>query len=238
MLESIKSNYGDKQIIISTHSSFVANKLGLNNLILLNQQKTVRFDHLKSKDFFEKVAGYDTLRLILCDKAILVEGDSDELVIQRAYMDTHNGRLPIEDNVDVISVGTSFLRFLEIAENLETTVRVVTDNDGNVAALEKKYKAYIGSNKKKNIEICFDKNETTGTLKIGTKDPKSFNYNTLEPLLLKSNTVELFNQIFETNYSEEDLHKYMKTHKTECALKIFNYHSNIKYPEYIMRAVQ
>lgn len=238
LLESIKSNYGDKQIIISTHSSFVANKLGLNNLILLNQQKTVRFNHLKSKDFFEKVAGYDTLRLILCDKAILVEGDSDELVIQRAYMDTHNGRLPIEDNVDVISVGTSFLRFLEIAENLKTTVRVVTDNDGNVAALERKYQDYIDSNKKENIEICYDENVTTRTLTIGTKNPKLFNYNTLEPLLLKDNTLELFNQIFETDYSEEDLHKYMKTHKTECALKIFNYPSNIKYPEYIMRAVQ
>ena len=35
-------------------------------------------------EFFKKVAGYDTLRLILCKKSILVEGDSDELVVQRA----------------------------------------------------------------------------------------------------------------------------------------------------------
>lgn len=239
LLESIKSKYGDKQIIISTHSSFVANKLGLSNLILLNQQETVRFNNLKSKDFFEKVAGYDTLRLILCDKAILVEGDSDELVIQRAYMDTQNGKLPIEDNVDVISVGTSFLRFLEIAENLKTTVRVVTDNDGDVSALEKKYGEYLDSNKKENIEICYDENEYSGTLTIGEKNPKPFNYNTLEPLLVESNTLELFNEIFGTTYSDkEDLHKYMKRNKTECALKIFNYDSNINYPEYIKRAVQ
>ncbi len=39
LLKSIKENYEDKQIIISTHSSFVSNKLGLDNLILLNQQK-------------------------------------------------------------------------------------------------------------------------------------------------------------------------------------------------------
>ena len=37
-------------------------------------------------NFFKKVAGYDTLRMILCKKAILCEGDSDELVIQKAYM--------------------------------------------------------------------------------------------------------------------------------------------------------
>lgn len=238
LLESIKSNYGDKQIIISTHSSFVANKLGLNNLILLNQQETVRFNNLESKDFFEKVAGYDTLRLILCDKAILVEGDSDELVIQRAYMDTHGGKLPIEDNVDVISVGTSFLRFLEIAENLKTSVRVVTDNDGDVTALKKKYSDYLSSNKKDNIEICYDDNEYSGDLMIGKKNPKSFNYNTLEPLLVNANTLELFNEVFGTDYSENELHKHMKANKTECALQIFNYTSNINYPEYIQRAVQ
>ncbi|EEO7552536.1 AAA family ATPase [Listeria monocytogenes] len=238
LLESIKSNYGDKQIIISTHSSFVANKLGLNNLILLNQQETVRFNNLVSKDFFEKVAGYDTLRLILCDKAILVEGDSDELVIQRAYMDTHGGKLPIEDNVDVISVGTSFLRFLEIAENLKTPVRVVTDNDGDITALKKKYSDYLGSNKKENIEICYDENEYSGDLMIGKKNPKPFNYNTLEPLLVNANTLELFNEVFGTDYSEDELHKHMKANKTECALQIFNYTSNINYPEYIQRAVQ
>lgn len=238
LLESIKSNYGDKQIIISTHSSFVANKLGLNNLILLNQQETVRFNNLESKDFFEKVAGYDTLRLILCDKAILVEGDSDELVIQRAYIDTHDGKLPIEDNVDVISVGTSFLRFLEIAEKLKTTVRVVTDNDGDISALENKYRNYLGSNKKENIEICYDENEYSGDLMIGKKNPKPFNYNTLEPLLVNANTLELFNEIFGTDYSEDELHKHMKANKTDCALQIFNYTSNINYPEYIQRAVQ
>ena len=175
---------------------------------------------------------------MLCDKAILVEGDSDELVIQRAYMDTHDGKLPIEDNVDVISVGTSFLRFLEIAEKLKIPVRVVTDNDGDVKALKKKYNDYLDSNKKENIEICYDETEHSGTLMIGKKNPKPFNYNTLEPLLVNANTLELFNEIFGTDYSEDELHKYMKANKTDCALQIFNYSSNINYPEYIQRAVQ
>lgn len=237
LLKSIKENYGDKQIIISTHSSFVSNKLGLDNLILLNQQKTIRFTNLESRDFFEKVSGYDTLRMILCKKAILVEGDSDELVIQRAYMDAHDGKLPIEDNVEIISVGTSFLRFLEIAEHLSIPVKVVTDNDGNVSSLENKYKKYIGKNKKPNIEICYDSNEYKGSLTLG-KNKKPFNYNTLEPLLLKENDLDTFNWIFDTEYSTEDeLHKYMKANKTECALKIFSSKENIKYPDYIKRAI-
>lgn len=41
-------------------------------------------------------------------QAILVEGDSDELIVQRAYMDSHRGKLPISDGIDIISVGISF----------------------------------------------------------------------------------------------------------------------------------
>lgn len=237
LLKSIKDNYDNKQIIISTHSSFVSNKLGLDNLILLDQPKTIRFDNLSSKNFFEKVSGYDTLRLILCKKAILVEGDSDELVLQRAYMDIHDGKLPIEDEVEIISVGTSFLRFLEIAKYLNLPVKVVTDNDGDVAALEKKYKDYLGSHKKPNIEICYDDVEHTGTLTIGKKS-KPFNYNTLEPLLLKENDLDTFNSIFNTSYTNDnDLHKYMKSNKTECALNIFSSEEKINYPDYIKQAL-
>ncbi len=239
LLKNIKENYDDKQIIVSTHSSFVSNKLGLDNLILLNNKKTIRFNGLESKDFFEKIAGYDTLRLILCKKAILVEGDSDELVLQRAYMDSNEGRLPVEDGVEIISVGTSFLRFLEIAKHLDLPVKVVTDNDGNLGALKRKYADYIGSNKKDNIEICFDENEYTGELKLDKKNEKNFNYNTLEPLLLRVNSLQTFNSIFSTSYlSEDDMHKYMKKNKTDCALKIFSYGSNIQYPEYILRALR
>ena len=238
LLKSIKDNYEDKQIIISTHSSFVSNKLGLDNLILLNQQKTTRFDELESKDFFEKIAGYDTLRLILCRKAILVEGDSDELILQRAYMDTHEGKLPIEDGVEIISVGTSFLRFLEIAEKLDLPVSVVTDNDGDIEALEQKYADYIGAKKKNNIEICYDKNIYTGTLMLGKAKTKPFNYNTLEPLILKANSLETLNAIFDTTYDTEDeLHKYMKLHKTDCALQIFSSNKEIEYPGYIKEAI-
>lgn len=237
LLKSIKDNYNNKQIIISTHSSFVSNKLGLDNLILLDQPNTIRFDNLNSKTFFEKVSGYDTLRLILCKKAILVEGDSDELVLQKSYMDMHDGKLPIEDEVEIISVGTSFLRFLEIAQFLNIPVKVVTDNDGDIGALEKKYANYIGKNKKDNIEICYDYTEHTGDLTIGKKS-KPFNYNTLEPLLLNANNLETLNSIFDTDYTTTDeLHKYMKANKTDCALKIFSSETKINFPDYIKRAL-
>lgn len=238
LIKAITEKYGDKQIIISTHSSFVANKLGLENLLLLKDQKVARITELRSAEFFKKVSGYDTLRLILCKRAILVEGDSDELVVQKAYQSQNNGRLPIEDQIDVISVGTSFLRFLELADALKLSVAVVTDNDGDVAGLEKKYANYLNENKKDKITICYDQEEDTGTLKIGETP---YNYNTLEPKILKANKndISLFNSILGKDFNTiEDLQRHMKHHKTETALAIFNTDKKVVFPAYIMEAIR
>ena len=237
LISNIKNNSSEKQILISTHNSFVANKLGLEHLILLNNKKTIRLNDLTSETqiFFEKLSGYDTLRLILCKKAILVEGDSDELVVQKAYMISNNGKLPIEKGIDVISVGTSFLRFLEIAVKIEKRVAVVTDNDGNVAALKKKYESYLGDNNKESIKICFDEILDSGDLIIGEK---KFNYNTLEPKILKNNSLAELNKIFGTSYTEnDDMHRYMKANKTECAIKIFDTSKFVNFPQYILDAI-
>lgn len=237
LIEAIHRKYDNKQIIISTHSSFVANKLGLNNLLLLENQQIAKIIDLPSADFFRKISGYDTLRFILCKKAILVEGDSDELVVQKAYLKKY-GKLPIQDQVDVISVGTSFLRFLELATVLEQTVVVVTDNDGDVDSLKRKYIDYIGDNQKEKIKICFDDVVDSGELKI---NGKSFNYNTLEPKMFKANeyNLSLFNLIFDTDYkSIDDMLKYMRRNKTEVALAIYDTEEEIQFPEYILEAIK
>jgi putative ATP-dependent endonuclease of OLD family len=232
LIADLTDQHGKKQIIISTHSSFVANKLGLDHLIVLREGEVARISELKASDFFKKLAGYDTLRLALAAKAILVDGDSDELIVQRAYRDANGNRLPIQDGTDVISVGTAFLRFLELASKLKIPVAVVTDNDGDTAAVEKKYVAYKDSD---NVKICFDPEVDTGSLTI--KD-KAFNYNTLEPKLLKANDRATLNTIVGTSAKTDDeLRIYMRANKTESALAIFNSTTSITYPNYIQKAV-
>jgi len=237
LINYVKKECENRQVIISTHSGFVANKLGLSNLVLLNEKRTIRLTDLNDDTwgFFEKAAGYDTLRMLLSQKSILVEGASDELIIQRAYMDNHNGRLPIEDGIDVISVGTAFLRFLEIAEKICKCITVITDNDGDIPALEKKYTNYIGNQKKANILISFDCNYYRGDLKIGDTP---YNYNTIENLVFLSNGLERMNAILGTTYATEDeLRKFMKQNKTECALRIFGTIEQVKFPKYITNVV-
>lgn len=234
LITHIENTHSNKQIIISTHSSFVANKLGLEKLVFISPgHKSLRLEDI-DKDaqlFFRKLPGFDTLRLILASSAILVEGPSDELIVQRAYMDAHEGTLPLDDGIEVISVGTSFLQFLKIAEKLEIPTSVITDNDGDIEALESKYKDYLGENKKRGINISYDGEIYTGRL-------KEFNYNTLEPLLLKANTLTSINDVLGKNYlSEDKLLIHMHNKKTDCALKIFVSDKTIKYPDYIEKVV-
>ena len=235
LLYAISNECSEKQMLITTHSSFVANKLGLKNLILLSNNKTSRLIDLTedTQDFFMKLSGYDTLRILLCKKAILVEGDSDELVVQRAYLYKY-GKLPIEDNIDVISArNLSFLRYLEIAKQLMIPVCVVTDNDGDIDALERKYAAY---KKHEYIKICYDHTIDVEPTEI---NGKQYNCNTLEPKILKANSRDILNSIFSTDFQDDNsLRKYMKENKTECALRIFNTHHKINYPQYILDAIE
>ena len=226
-----------KQILITTHSSFVANKLGLDSLILVHRQTPTRFDDLEpsTKRFFEKISGYDTLRLVLAKKAILVEGDSDELVVQKAYLDEYS-KLPIEDGIDVISVGTAFLRFLEIAERIKKPTVVVIDNDGDPEAVRKKFNKYLKTPYLDFVFISFDSDVDSGAFSYRGKP---FNYNTLEPKLVKANGFDLIQKILGADYKNvDDLHIHMKTNKTECALKIFETKEKFAFPQYILDAIK
>jgi len=208
LIKYIKNEHNEKQIIISTHSSFVANKLGLSSLILLNFDRSslkrteVRITDLNegTKKYFEKLPGYDTLRLVLCKKAILVEGPSDELIVQKAYLARKN-KLPIEDEVDVISVGTSSKRFLEIAEKIKKPVVVVKDNDGDYENNIMNY--YRQYEEIPTIKVCADSRDVL---------------NTLEPQIIDAN--------------------HMQNNKTECALIIFDTSEDIKFPQYILEAIE
>jgi len=224
LLEKIKNKCKGKQMIVATHSAYVLNKLGLEYLILLSGNNTMTLKNLlpDTRNYFKKLSGYDTLRLVLAKKAILVEGPSDELIVQKAYLLKHN-KLPIKNGVDVINVrGLSFSRFLDIAKELKTNVVVVTDNDGDYAKkVDEKYKDYKSFS---NIKICRSENNSVPTL---------------EPQIVASNRPEVLDEIFGTSYENiESLKKYMENNKTECALKIFETNKTIIFPKYIEDAIE
>lgn len=222
IMDRIARACSGKQVLVTTHSSFVLNKLGLGNLILLTPAGGVRITDLPpgTVDYFMKLPGFDTLRLVLAKRVVLVEGPSDELVVQRAYRDAHDGRLPLHDGVDVMSMdGLSAKRFLDVAVQLGKPVVVVNDNDGDEAAIRARYEAY---EKYSFIRIC-----------IGKGSPE-----TLEPQLLAANDRQTLNQVLGKNYeTDNELLAYMKREKTTCALAIFESAQSITMPEYICDAI-
>ncbi len=226
LMEDIQKDRAGRQVIVTTHSAFVLNKLGIDNLRLISHNgSTAALNGLTAdtKDYFMKLPGYDTLRLVLSKQSILVEGPSAELIVQRVYKDKH-GKLPLEDGVDVISVGSlAFKRFLEIAAILNLDVRVVTDNDGDVLALKTKYAGYLDGTSP-NVRICYDADE---------------HFPTLEPQLLKANSLSILNAILGKGFADDAaLLVYMGKNKTDCALKMFETGETWHAPEYIANAIE
>lgn len=227
LMKIIEEESKGKQVILSTHSPFVANKLGLNNLILLKNRKNMRLTELNKETykFFKKLPGYNTLRLILSQKSILVEGDSDELIFQKYFMIKNREKLPINKGIDVISCGLTFKRFLEIAILLNEKVGVITDNDGDYSKnVEEKYKDYI---KNENIKVFADKNGDLNTL-----EPQFVNVNDIKKL---SDIVRERKKKVET---KAELIDFMIKNKSEWALRVFESNQVLEYPEYIKKAVE
>lgn len=235
-LESVE---GGTQIVISTHNSFVANKLGLNNLLLMSRDQCLPINNLEDVEFFKRLPGYDTLRLVLADKVILVEGASDELIVQRAYMDRHGSRLPLVDGIDVVSVGVAFSRYVQILIKLNKKASIVTDNDGKTDFLLAKYNSLLPEATPRLRVNAFFSRVTLDERMLGVSDQAVKNFSTLEPYILLSNGLKTLNAVFGKECkSNEEMLKYMHANKVECALKVFESVIQIRYPEYITKAIE
>jgi putative ATP-dependent endonuclease of OLD family len=212
----------DKQLIITTHSSFVLNKLGVENILMFNGNKGITLNQLppSTEAYFKKLPGHDTLRMILAKKTILVEGPSDELIVQKAFLQKH-GKMPLEARVEVITVrALASKRFLDIAKLLDIDIRVVTDNDGNAAAVKAKFEDY---EKDANIRICYSGDESLRTL---------------EYHLVKLNDMNNLNWAFNKSFTTKDeALDYMLRNKTDVALKLFESSFELVIPEYIQHAI-
>jgi putative ATP-dependent endonuclease of the OLD family len=222
LINHISKTRRDRQLIITTHSSFVLNKLGVENVLLFGRDTSATLNAVskETREYFLRLPGHDTLRLILAERTILVEGPSDELIVQAAYKKKH-GKLPLEAGVDVISVRSlAFKRFLELSKLLHLQSDVVTDNDGDIEALKTKYSDYFGEPR---IKIHYD---------------DDVEFKTLEPQLVKANGLAVVNDILGKAFKNEDeLTSYMESNKTDVALRFFETEKEWVPPKYVEAAI-
>ncbi|UNX69102.1 ATP-dependent nuclease [Klebsiella aerogenes] len=147
LVHYIERQRGTKQLFLTTHSSYVLNKLSIDKICLIQSgyKRLHNLDPTVVKTL-KRLPGYDTLRVALSRKVILVEGPSDELVLKKIYLRKHD-RLPEQDGIDIIVVrGVGFDTFISVGMEIGTSINVLRDNDGaydeNVVKARDSYAAY------------------------------------------------------------------------------------------------
>lgn len=221
LVARIETLAGSRQIFLTTHSSFVLNRLGLDKLVLLHRGAKATFGVLPDDTvtYFKRLSGYDTMRLVLADKAVLVEGPSDEMVFEKAFRANHNGKRPIDMGVDVISMaGVSLKRGLQLGAALKRQVAAIRDNDG-------KSPDHWRGPLAEWLEA--------GVREIFIGDP--VDGKTLEPQMLKLNDDAKFRRLFDI--TDDDTVEWMTSHKTEWALRLDESDLVVEYPQYMKDAV-
>lgn len=237
MVRDIQSKMDETcQLFITTHNSFVANKLDLSKLILLENRKHIINAFRLQKDsyvnnFFGKVCHYPTLRMILAHAVILVEGPADEMVTTYCYYKNHDGRHPFDDGIEIIVVnGTAFKAYAHLMKNFKTKVAIITDNDG----LDE-----YSLKKKRGIE------DLPNNIRLFT-DSDIDNNKTLEPSFVHANTDSLqeLSDYVRTKKkladTEAELINYMLSNKTDWSYKILAQIDKVNFnvPSYIKEAIE
>lgn len=221
LISYIEHSAQNRQVFITTHSSYVLNRLGLDQVTLLSDGMPARFNTLKQDTirYFQKLSGFDTLRLILADTIVVVEGPSDEIVFTRFFTDRF-GREPLDCGVDVISInGLSFERCFELATLLGRSLFAIRDNDGHPPGYwQEKIGSYL--------------QEGQRVLSIG--DPGLGN--TLEPQIVSANAPNSLQLVF-PKVKASQFADWMQKNKTNAALAIATSEHTLNPPLYIQNVL-
>jgi len=244
LVQDIEDQRDGKQLFLTTHSSYVLNKLSIDKICLLHD--TYKRLHLLDKGVvktLKRLPGYDTLRVALSKKVVLVEGPSDELILKKIYKDTHKERLPEQDGIDIIVVrGVGFKTFIAIGKEIGTAINVLRDNDGdyenNVVEARKDYTDFP------NIKLVSSTNNNEFSLEpamiLANADSEK-ELQAFAEIVLSTKTIKLFTAkptfaeklefIVEWFRSGDGDGKGKK--KVDTAIRIFETDEPFKYPAFL-----
>ncbi len=222
MLGTISDLADGRQLFITTHSSYVLNRLGFNALHLMHQARIVPMtESIITKDtidYFKKQSGFDTLRLAIANKAVVVEGPSDEMIFNLTF-ERITGKSPRNAGIDVVVLGTRGKRALELAKALGKKIAVLRDNDGEDP----------------NHWI----NQAGDLVKPGEREMfvgAASGGKTLEPQLISANSEELLQKALGLG-AAADVGEFMTTNKTESAWRLVQSGQTLQWPSYITEAI-
>lgn len=212
----------EQQLFITTHSSYVLNRLGLDRLLLLHDGRAARLNTLGDDTvaYFRKLPGYDTLRLVLAERLILVEGPSDAIFLERAIR-RELAKSPLDLGIDIVSMGgLTFKRALEVCACLDRDAVALQDNDGRTEEEIVEEVAHL-----------LDPPRRTMIVSNPDQGP------TLEPQIAAVNDDALLRRALGiTDRAKVDT--WMRNNKAEAALRLLDFDEHIQLPSYIESTVE
>lgn len=238
LIEKIKVESDNSQIIITTHNPLITSRLNIQKTIWITPNaKAVKLNDVDKTvaKFFEKSDNSSLLEFILSQKVILVEGVTEYIYVPNFYQNIC-GRNIDESGVHIISMsGITYKNYIEIAKKIKKPLLVITDNDGNFNRIE--------TINELNRDLKKDGHD------ILIKCDKKIENSTFERVLFNEN-IELLADYkkksrVSTIYKEEDVESkalaYMLKNKADSAIEITTnseYIDNLKVPIYIREGLE
>lgn len=231
MLNEISSTKDSSQIILTTHNNLIASRLNLTNVLWIaeNQVKSLNYINQDDADFFIKSDHNSFLHLLLSEKAFLVEGPTEFLLLPALYKQVTSHTIE-EDNISIISCnGISYKRYLRVVEGTNKKIAVLTDNDKDELKISQAQKFNLKNN---NQHVFMGK-----TVEDWTWEACLFRRNKFELNQLIKPDEESKYLVHGEKVEDKTLGK-MLNQKVESAYKILKSDINLNIPEHICEAIE
>ncbi|MDD1791540.1 AAA family ATPase [Enterovibrio sp. ZSDZ42] len=216
------------QTLISSHSPQVINKLELTNVIVLSGNDAIHLTDSKKQltNYLRKRPNFDILKLLLSNKTVLVEGTTEEMLINAIlYRDNKN-----VSSLEVISIEqTGFTTFMDVWLQV---------NKGNTKKRLSIIRDYDENDTTKNKHEKYDTDNDNIRVRTTTK------YTLEDDLAEADGNLDRLNTLFKKSYqTSKQMAEFLKKNKAERMLKIAdsildeNNEDPIKLPKHIQEAL-
>lgn len=199
--EKSKNRNSLVQLLISTHSNQILNKLALSNVTLIADNHTaINMDDVDDDltYYLAKRENFDTLNMLFASRVILVEGATEEIYLNCLLQ---NQRI---NNVRVISIGQKgFKMFIEIWKQFHTEgtpdkLGIIRDYDYQNRA-KAEHEAY-----------------NSDSIHVETASGKEFERDFVE----QGNNLSMLNTLFSIHVDADGMYEYMTSDKLNCILSV------------------
>lgn len=226
--KSTQKDGSSLQTLISSHSPQVINKLELTNVIVLSGNDAIHLTDSKKQltNYLRKRPNFDILKLLLSNKTVLVEGTTEEMLINAIlYRDNKN-----VSSLEVISIEqTGFTTFMDVWLQV---------NKGNTKKRLSIIRDYDENDTTKNKHEKYDTDNDNIRVRTTTK------YTLEDDLAEADGNLDRLNTLFKKTYrTSKQMAEFLKKSKAERMLKIAdsildeNNEGSIKLPKHIQEAL-